>query len=42
MWSNKIPAEWNDDTGDLSLRLKRNALNLNGGYEQHPKEVTRR
>ena len=33
MWSNKIPAEWNDDTGDLSLRLKRNALNLNGGYD---------
>lgn len=33
MWSNKIPAEWNDDTGDLSLRLKRNTLNAQGGYD---------
>ena len=36
MYSNKIPAEWFNDAGAgnvLNLRLKRNALNANGGYD---------
>ena len=33
MWSRYIPAEWVIISGALTLRLKRNALNLNGGYD---------
>lgn len=36
MYSNKIPAEWFNDAGAgnvLNLRLRRNALNSNGGYD---------
>ena len=33
MWSNKIPAEWDVSNGTAELRLKRNALNANGGYD---------
>ena len=36
MYSNKIPAEWFNDAGNgntLNLRMRRNALNSNGGYD---------
>lgn len=33
MWSNSIPAEWDYSNGTMELRLKRNALNPNGGYD---------
>lgn len=33
MWSNKMPAEWDYSNGTMELRLKRNALNPNGGYD---------
>lgn len=33
IFSNKIPAEWDYSTGAMELRLKRNALNNNGGYD---------
>lgn len=33
MWSNKIPAEWDYTSGNMELRLKRNPLNQNGGYD---------
>lgn len=33
MWSRYIPAEWEIVGGTLVLRLKRNALNENGGYD---------
>ena len=32
-WSRYIPAEWVIDSGELILRLKRNANNTNGGYD---------
>lgn len=32
-WSNKMPAEWVIESGAMILRLKRNALNTNGGYD---------
>lgn len=35
IWSNKIPAEWDylSGGGPIELRLKRNELNTNGGYD---------
>lgn len=33
IWSNKIPAEWDYSNGPMELRLKRNVLNSNGGYD---------
>lgn len=33
IWSRYIPAEWAPVSGVLILRLKRNALNPNGGYD---------
>lgn len=32
-WSRYMPAEWAIDSGELILRLKRNANNTNGGYD---------